>query len=245
MRDRDILGTIAARLRAARDARGLSLVDLAERSGLSRRYLTEAEAGRANLSILKLARLAQALRLEMRELCDVDLARDRTQRIALIGLRGAGKTTIGRRIALALEVPFIELDQRIVERTGLTLEQIFSLHGEPYYRRVEREALEAHLESAGSSVLATGGSLVTHADTYARLRETCFVVWLRAAADDHWSRTITQGDTRPMRHHPDARAELGTILAQREPLYALADLVLDTSAQAVDQCVAAILAAVA
>lgn len=245
MNERQILQELAHRIRRERESRDWSLAEVAERSGLSRRYLTEAEAGRANLSILKLAQIARALRMELKDLCDLDVSRSNAHRIALIGLRGAGKSTIGRRLAMELEVPFVELDQKITERTDMSLEQIFSLHGDAYYRRMERDALEEHLASHGASVLATGGSLVTHAETYDRLRATSYVVWLRAQPEDHWNRTLQQGDLRPMRHHPDAMKELRAILAQRTPLYERADLIVDTSADNIESAVKKISTAVA
>lgn len=243
MSDFEILSELARRLRQFREAAGYSLVEVAQRSGLSRRYLTEAEAGRGNLSILKLARLSQALKVPLKDLCDIDLGRHLVRRVALVGLRGAGKTTIGRRLALELEMPFVELDHEITEKAGLSLEEIFSMHGEAYYRRMEREALEEHLEKMGASVLATGGSLVTQAETYDRLRGTCFTVWLKADPEDHWQRTIRQGDLRPMRRHPDAMRELRAILSTRESLYAKADLAIDTSVVGVEDAVKTVIAA--
>ncbi len=221
----------------------MHLSDLADRARLSRRFLTETEAGRANPSIVKLAGIARALRLPLGRLCDLPLAGHEGRRVALIGLRGAGKSTLGKRLALELERPFIELDRLIVERSGLSLAQIFSLHGETFYHRLEREALEAWLERAGESVLATGGSLVTQATTFERLLESCFVVWLKASPDDHWNRVVAQGDLRPMSAHPRAKEELEELLRERQPLYSRAHLVVDTSTADIDDALAAILEA--
>ncbi|MEZ6195644.1 MAG: shikimate kinase [Planctomycetota bacterium] len=224
-----LLEELGLRLRRLRDAQGLTLSELAERGRLSRRYLTELEAGRANPSLLKLARLAQVLRIPLGRLCDLTLPAAGSRRIALVGLRGAGKSTVGRALALALETSFRELDEVVEELAGLDLAAIFALHGEGYYRRLEREALELQLSRAGEGVLAAGGSIVTHPETWERLRETCFVVWLRARPEDHWSRVVAQGDLRPMNSRPRAMEELEAILAARAPLYAQADLVVDTS----------------
>ncbi|MCB9833888.1 MAG: helix-turn-helix domain-containing protein [Planctomycetes bacterium] len=234
---------LGRRIRRERERQGMSLSDLASRARLSRRFLTEAEAGRANPSIVKLAGIARALRMPLGRLCDLPLAGSEGRRVALIGLRGAGKSTIGRRLALGLERPFFELDRLIVDRSGLALAQIFSLHGETLYHRLEREALEDYLERAGDSVLATGGSLVTQAASFERLLESAFVVWLRASAQDHWNRVIAQGDLRPMSAHPRAKEELAQLLREREALYARAHLVVDTSSNDPERAVAAILAA--
>jgi XRE family aerobic/anaerobic benzoate catabolism transcriptional regulator len=149
--------------------------------------------------------------------------------IALLGLRGAGKTTIGRRLARRLRVPFIELDRRIERAAGLTVGEIFSLHGEEYYRRLERQALEAILDAGRPVVLATGGGLVTSPDTYTLLRRRALTIWLRAQPEDHWNRVVQQGDRRPMADHPQAMAELRRLLASRESLYAEATHTIDTS----------------
>jgi XRE family aerobic/anaerobic benzoate catabolism transcriptional regulator len=236
-----LLRELGARLRSEREARGLSVSDLAVRAGLSRRYLTEAEAGRANLSLLRLLDLARALDLALDEL--VREAGPPPERIALVGLRGAGKSTLGRALALRLEAPFVELDQRVEALAGAPLGEVFALHGEAGYQRFEAEALEAVLREGGRLVLATGGSIVTRPETFGRLRRAFRTVWLRARPEDHFARVAAQGDHRPMADRPRARAELEAILRQREPLYAACDLTLDTSAQGVEASVAALAAA--
>ncbi|MBL8862618.1 MAG: helix-turn-helix domain-containing protein [Planctomycetes bacterium] len=226
-----LLRELGQRLRAEREARGLSVSDLALRSGLSRRYLTEAEAGRANLSLLRVHDLARALDLALDEL--VREAAPPRERIALVGLRGAGKSTLGRALALRLEAPFVELDERVEALAGAPLGEVFALHGEEGYHRLEAEALEAVLREGGRLVLAVGGSLVTRPATFERLRRACRTVWLRASPDEHFERVLAQGDRRPMADRPRARAELEALLRQREPLYAACDLVVDTSGCAV------------
>jgi XRE family aerobic/anaerobic benzoate catabolism transcriptional regulator len=187
-----------------------------------------AEAGQANLSLLKLASLARALRVSLAELCDLNLASAPELRVALLGVRGCGKSTVGRELARQLEVPFVELDELIEAKAGLPLTDVFSIHGDGYYRTLQREALESWLAQHGSGVLATGGSIVNDEATYLRLRETCRTVWLRATAEEHWCRVVGQGDLRPMQDRPRAMLELRKLLEARDPLYSSADHAVDT-----------------
>jgi XRE family aerobic/anaerobic benzoate catabolism transcriptional regulator len=149
--------------------------------------------------------------------------------IALVGVRGAGKSTVGERVAARMGVPFIELDQLIEREAGMSLVEMFTLHGESYYRRLEREAAEKLLTHSPRVVLATGGSVVTHPETWGLMRRQCHTVWLKARAKDHWNRVLAQGDLRPMVNNPSARDELKALLRAREPLYSQAELVADTS----------------
>lgn len=229
MRDEALLTEIGRRLRDARDVAGLTLDEVAQRSGVSKRYLRMAEQGDANLSLLKLAALARALRQPLGDLCDVDLATAPERRVALIGLRGAGKSTVGRALAQRLEVPFTELDDLVEDLAGMSLGELFDLHGEDYYRELQREALETWLGRTGSGVLAPGGSLVTDPEAFQRLKQTCRTVWLSATPADHWRRVVAQGDLRPMSGRPRAMEQLRQLLVQRRDLYARADLIVDTS----------------
>jgi XRE family aerobic/anaerobic benzoate catabolism transcriptional regulator len=235
----DFLVTLGRHARAQRLARGLTLREVAERSGVSQRFLVQLEAGTGNISVRRLADVAAALGTTASALLSADHA-DRPPVIALLGLRGAGKTTIGKRLARRRRVPFIELDRRIEQAADLSLGEIFALHGEDYYRRLEREVLGAVLAEGKPIVLATGGGLVASADTYALLRRSATTVWLRATPEDHWNRVVRQGDRRPMADHPQAMADLRALLARREPLYALADHTVDTSTATVEQVVAAV-----
>lgn len=234
-----LLEEVGARVRARREGAGLSRRALAERSGLSERFLAQLEVGDGNISLARFAELAAALGASPAALLD-GLGEQRAEVIALLGLRGAGKSTIGRALAARRGVPFVELDQRIEDVAGLPLAALFELHGEAHYRRLEREVLAALLATPGSMVLATGGSLVTSPDTYALLRRHARTVWLRARPEEHWSRVVAQGDRRPMAGKAHAFAELGALLAAREPLYARADQVVDTSARLVEDVVTAI-----
>jgi XRE family aerobic/anaerobic benzoate catabolism transcriptional regulator len=157
--------------------------------------------------------------------------------IALLGLRGAGKTTIGKQLARRLHVRFVELDRRIEKAADMSLGELFSLYGEEHYRRLERESLSHVLAENRSIVLATGGGIVASPDTYALLQKHATTVWLRATPEDHWNRVVRQGDRRPMADHPQAMADLRSLLAAREPLYARADRTVDTTGRTVDDIV--------
>jgi XRE family aerobic/anaerobic benzoate catabolism transcriptional regulator len=240
MRQSDsILRALGARTRALRVQRGWTLREAAERTGLSARFLVQLESGRGNISVRRLVNVARALDTTPAALLAESPA-PRKCIIALLGLRGAGKTTVGRRLARHLRLPFAELDRRIEEAAELSLSEIFSLHGEAHYRRLERETLEAVIAERKPLVLATGGGLVTSPDTLALLRGSAITVWLRATAEDHWNRVVRQGDRRPMADHPQAMADLRTLLSAREPLYKSADHTVDTSNLTVDRVVAAV-----
>jgi XRE family transcriptional regulator, aerobic/anaerobic benzoate catabolism transcriptional regulator len=234
--DRLITG-LGQRVRALRLERRSTLRDLAARAGLSERFLVQVEAGQANISVRKLARLAGALGTTPAELLTGPGGERSLPVIALLGLRGAGKTTIGRRLARRLHVPFVELDRRVEEAAGLTLDEIFALHGEDYYRRLERETLDRVLREERPLVLATGGGIVTSGDTFAVLRQRALTIWLRADPEDHWNRVVQQGDRRPMADHPEAMAELRRLLAARRPLYAEAAHTVETSGADLDEVV--------
>lgn len=232
----DILTALGRRARARRLERGWTLREVAERSGVSPRFLVQLEGGRGNISVKRLADVAHALDTTPSALlAEPD---DRTERvIALLGLRGAGKTTIGRRLAKRMRLPFVELDRRIERAADLSLAELFSLYGEDYYRRLERDVLAAVLDEHRSMVLATGGGIVTSPDTYALLRRSAVTIWLRARPEDHWNRVVRQGDRRPMANHPQAMADLRALLASREPLYASAAHTIETSGRPADPIV--------
>lgn len=167
-------------------------------------------------------------------------AEDRKQRIALVGLRGAGKSTIGVLLAKQMDCPFIELDRVIEKSSGTPISSILDLYGQSGFRRLERRCLDEVLSQHERFVVATGGSLVSEAGTYRRLLTSCFTVWLQADPEDHMTRVLAQGDTRPMANNPEAMSDLKRILLEREPLYGKADLVVNTSEKAATVAVSSI-----
>jgi XRE family aerobic/anaerobic benzoate catabolism transcriptional regulator len=224
-------------VRAARDLRRLTLRDLSAASGVSLRFLNEVEAGRGNPSVLRLAALADALGVSASEL----LARAGQPlpkpHVALLGLRGAGKTSVGQRVAGRIGAPFVELDRKIEEAASLSLAEIFALHGEDYYRRLEKATLESVLNEGVRCVLATGGGIVTSPEAMALLKTRAQTIWLRGNAIDHWKRVVKQGDRRPMTGRPEAMAELRRLLESRRALYAGADHTIMTTGLSLDAVV--------
>ena len=221
-----VLRALAGRVRHLRARRGFSRAELSRRSGLSVRYLARVENGEGNISLCRLEELALAL--DTRPDLLVRPQQDRGFILTLVGLRGAGKSTVGPLVAAATGVPFVEMDTLILEACCLPLDQLFELHGERYYRRLEREVVGRLVAEGRSAVLAAAGGVVNESETWALLREKTFVVWLQASAEEHWERVVAQGDRRPMADNPAAMEELRAMLAAREALYAQSDLALMT-----------------
>jgi XRE family aerobic/anaerobic benzoate catabolism transcriptional regulator len=229
------LVAVGQRVRARREALELTQRELAARAHLSVRFLAQVEGGTGNVSLLRFAELAHALGTTAAALLHEVDQPPSGRHVALVGVRGAGKSTIGARLARKLGVPLVELDAEIERIAQLRLAQIFELHGEAYYRRLERETLRHVLAERPAAVIATGGSVVTDRETWRLLRERTHTVWLRARPEDHWSRVVAQGDRRPMKDSPHAFTELKALLAARAPLYATAAATVDTSSLDVDQ----------
>ena len=169
----------------------------------------------------------------------------RRRRIALIGLRGGGKSTLGRLLAERLDVPFIELDREIERRSGANLSEIFDMFGQETFRRAEREALDDVLRRHQHFVIATSGSIVTEPSTLELLLASCFTVWVRAEPEEHMKRVMAQGDMRPMANNARAMEDLVSILKSREPLYAKAEAVLATTGKTPEQNLAELLRVIA
>lgn len=238
---KDVLHALGRSVRARRHERGLTLAGLSEMAGVSPRFLAALEAGDGNISVARLCDVAQALGVTAADLlAGVESAEHRGRTVALLGLRGAGKSTIGPRLAERLSLPFLEIDQLVERAAGMSLGEVFELHGEAFYRKLERETLRGLLAETNGAVIATGGSVVSDSESFDLLRKSATTVWLKARPEDHMSRVIAQGDERPMKNRTDAMAELRALFVTRAALYAQADHVVDTSLLGVEGSVTAL-----
>jgi len=216
-------------LRRLASALGMQLLTLLESGGAR----PEQKLIRRFLDGLPAERLAEVLSRLTEEFGQTDSVRRR--RITLIGLRGAGKSTLGKALARELRRPFVELDQEIERDAGMSLSEVFHLYGQAGYRKIERRCLDRIINSQEDIVLTVGGGIVSEPETYELLLLNCFTVWVKAAPEEHMSRVVEQGDMRPMSGHSEAMQDLRDILASRESLYGKADVRLDTSGKTVEQ----------
>jgi len=224
------LSRLGKEVRALRQGLGLSRAQLAERSGLSLRFLAQLEGGEGNISYVRLRRLAVALEVDMAALLErAEGGAVRVRATALLGMRGAGKSTVGKMLSERMGVPFLEIDELVEREAGMSLAQIFDLQGEAYFRQIEQESLMRVLSTGAPAVLATGGGVVTEPETFAFLCRHAYTIWLQATPQDHWDRVLAQGDRRPMKNRPDAMEELERLWSERARAYGRADLVVSTS----------------
>lgn len=213
--------------------------------------ITEFLGDRAPLTVDQALLLRQVEELTPQQLQELQaFIRDRfgvassiKRHIALIGLRGAGKTTLGQKLAANFGLQFVEMAKEIEAEAGLSLNEIFDLYGQGAYRRFERRALERVTADPAPKVIATGGSLPSEPATYAHLLSQCFTIWLKAQPEEHMGRVVAQGDLRPIAGQSEAMADLKRILAQREALYARADMVFDTAGKNAEQAGSDLIAA--
>jgi XRE family aerobic/anaerobic benzoate catabolism transcriptional regulator len=238
----DFLQQLGERVRAWRAEHATTRRALASASGVSERFLAQLEAGQGNISVLRLRALARAMRVPLES-----LVREAQKRelVALIGLRGAGKSTLGAKLAESLQVPFVELDKEVEKEAGTELGEVFAMYGQDAFRRFERRALERVLAQHPRAVIAAGGSLVTAADTYQQLLARCFCVWLKTRPEEHMTRVIAQGDMRPFKGRSAALDEIRKLLQDRAGLYARANATLETSGKTVRQSLAELKKAIA
>jgi XRE family aerobic/anaerobic benzoate catabolism transcriptional regulator len=236
-----LLRDLAQRIRALRKSRSLTRKNLSQLADVSERHLAQLESGEGNISILLLNRIATALNTSLAELFTHDEqsssaeSSPRQKRIALIGLRGAGKSTLGEKLAATRNIPFIELDREIEKETGMPLGDIFSLYGQSHYRAVERRTLERVTNEYDHAVFSVGGGVVTEPETYDFLRANFYTIWVKAKPQEHMDRVAAQGDFRAMAGNDRAMEDLRRILSSREPLYRQADITLDTSNATIEE----------
>ncbi|HRD75187.1 MAG TPA: shikimate kinase [Hyphomicrobiaceae bacterium] len=268
---------IGTRVRAGRARIGMTRKQLAAAAEVSERYLNELENGDANASVAILAKVADALGLDLVSLLSADDAspgvaaqpafeplaslmagmslaeqqaalpvldtfitdrRRRLRGIALLGLRGAGKSTIGRLFAARHGLGFISVTREIEARAGMSLAELFNLGGPDAYRSLENEVIAELTRRPDRLVLETAGGIVGNNQALDMILGAFKTVWLKATPEEHLARVSGQGDTRPMRGHPKALEHLRALLAAREPDYARAESVIDTSGRTVEDCVA-------
>jgi len=261
-----LLAELGALVRTERAKRGMTRRALAEQCSTSDRYLAQIENGAGNPSVLVLDAIARALDLDcvdllpggvalraLRRLPPAKLtalmrvaetrqrsaskAAKRARRIALVGLRGAGKSTLGDALATRIGAPFLEIDRLIEYRHGAPLAMLFEVYGQPTFRRFERECLTDALTNYENVVIATAGGVVADEDTFAQLLEKAHVIWLQASPNEHMRRVMDQGDFRPMGDNRDAMKDLVAILDARAPLYGRAHATVDTSGKSLAVCV--------
>ena len=223
------LARLGERVRAWRTEHHTTRKVLAQTSGVSERYLAQLEAGEGNISVLLLRKVARAMGVPVEQLVREEERAAAAERVALLGLRGAGKSTLGKKLAESLDVPFVELDLEVEKEAGAKLGEVFAMYGQDAFRRFERRALERVLREEPRAVIAVGGSLVTDPGTYDVLLGSCRCVWLKASPEEHMSRVIAQGDMRPFKGRSAALGEIKKLLADRDQMYARAGLTIDTS----------------
>jgi XRE family transcriptional regulator, aerobic/anaerobic benzoate catabolism transcriptional regulator len=216
-------------LRRVAAALGVRLADLLDSS----EPVAEQRLIRRFLDSLPHDRLEDVLRRLTEEFGQDEAVR--RKRITLVGLRGAGKTTLGMSLAKSLRRPLVELDKEIEREAGMSLSEVFLLYGQAGYRRIERRCLERIINSQDEIVLTVGGGIVSEPETYNLLLLNCFTVWIKAAPEEHMARVVAQGDLRPMAGHAEAMDDLRKILTSRESLYGKADAVVDTSGRTTEE----------
>ena len=234
---------VGERIRTRRKDLGYSRDDLSARSGVSTRYLAHIEEGSGNVSLAKLLAIAESLQTTVEDLVHTERAGNFSKAafstttarpfLALLGIRGAGKSSVGAHLAKKLGSAFVELDEVVSKEAGMTLQTLFEIHGEAKFREKERASLERIFQSHVPTVIATSGSIVSDRETFSLLQRTAQTVWLKARPIDHWNRVMAQGDMRPMRGRSNAKQELDALFGLRAPLYAHAHWTIDTTSKSV------------
>jgi XRE family aerobic/anaerobic benzoate catabolism transcriptional regulator len=212
-------------LRRVSDALGVALSEVFARDGDD----DLRNALRRLLERVPLHRLDDAIGRLVRELGDANDVR--RERIALIGLRGAGKSTLGAMLANALRVPLVELNREVARDSGLPVGEVIALYGAAGYRRIERRAFERIARERQRAVIVAGGGIVHDDEAFDLLLANCYTVWIKARPDEHMARVLAQGDLRPMAGNDEAMDDLTRMLAAREAMYRRADAIVDTSGE--------------
>jgi XRE family aerobic/anaerobic benzoate catabolism transcriptional regulator len=246
--DAHFVAELGSRIRALRERQRISRKRMAHESKISERYLAQIESGQANISVVLLRRVAATLGVGIAQLFAADASdggTGRRKRIALIGMRGAGKSTLGAMLAEALRIPLIELNREVARETGLPAGEVMALYGHAAYRRIEQRVFERIAREQAQGVIVAGGGIVNEEAAFELLLASCYTVWIKAQPEEHMARVLAQGDLRPMAGNARAMDDLKRILAGRESMYRKADAVIDTSGETPRQSFAKLRAAVA
>ena len=230
--DARFVGALGRRIRELRERRAMSRKRLASDARISERYLGQIETGNGNISVMLLRRVANALGVGIGDVLVPDenhVDGARRNRIALIGMRGAGKSTLGAMLARSLRVPLIELNREVTKETGLPAAEVMALYGIGAYRQIERRVLARVAREQSHAVIVAGGGIVNEEEAFDLLLANCYTIWIKARPEEHMARVLAQGDFRPMAGNPEAMADLKRILAAREAMYRRADAVVETS----------------
>ena len=265
------LDTIGSIVKSFRSQRGISRQVLANRSGISIRYLAQLESGNANPTITILKNISYALNMTLSNmlfpneydqhalrLLDNKLSRfssiqikkihnlieeidknntlkKNKNKIALVGLRGAGKSTLGNIFHNEFNIPLFEISNEIEKNGGMNINEIIELGGQSMYRRFEYEIISTLYKNYKSLIILTGGSIVSEKETYNYLLNNYFTIWIKASPNEHMSRVLKQGDSRPMASNPRAMEDLNNILQERIELYSKADITINTEDMTVEE----------
>ena len=262
-REKLTLSDIGSVIRSYRSQRGMSRQILANRSGISMRYLAQLESGAGNPTLAILKNIAYSLNVTLSTLLflksnkdskiesikskfdqynnsqikkitnfldkiDNDNKKFNKNKIALIGLRGAGKSTIGNLYSKDYNIPMYEVTNEVEKLGGMNISEIIELGGQEMYRRLEFNAIHKFYKYKNKLIISTGGSIVSEKETFNFLLKNFYTVWIKANPKEHMNRVIKQGDSRPMRSNPKAMDDLYNILKERQHLYAKANLIIDT-----------------
>jgi len=264
----EFIAQVGERVRRARKMRRISRRLLSERSGISQRYLAQLELGSGNISIALLLKVAVGLgepidhnhvdddqhaidlfkkadaqtKEQVLAILDPEATRQqRHKRIALIGLRGAGKSTLGAIAGDRLKTTFLELNDEIERSNGMSVNETIELYGQEGYRLLERQAIEHIATTKEQIILAVAGGIVSEPETFHYLLRHYHTIWIKAAPEEHMDRVRAQGDERPMAGNPEAFQQLRQILTSREAHYQLASGVVDTTGTSLQMSTQALL----
>ena len=231
---------IGAHVRTRRQARGMSRRMLSKISGVSERYLAKLETGNGNVTVGILHRLSLVFGCAVEDLIGGNARPngEKGHRLALLGVRGGGKTTLGRSISAKRGIPFIEISSQVQAVSGMEVGEVISLYGHDGFRRYEEEAIASIIEDYDKVIIAIGGGIVETPENYNLLLRHFHTVWIKTSAAEHIGRVRAQGDERPMVGFAAAEEHLANMLSQREADFSRADLVIDTSSVSVECSVA-------